>query len=174
MTGEPSEGSHQRSERTLGEDSISRYRLLLQRMSESDADSLSELLVRSGLHILDRDIPYILVALRNRTRDRVRRERRGEELAEALAQPGPIDAVDPAAIVAGRDELQGVLAAMELLEERDRCLLWWHAAGLTDEEIRHRWVAAGFQPSAPSTAMLRQRRARARDHLRRQAGEASR
>lgn len=148
-----------------------RYRQLRARLSDTDLESLSELLVSAGLEVLDRDVPYVLVALRNRTRDRVRRERRGQELAaSSFVSAGPLDAADPAAIVASRAEFKTVAAAMELLDERDRWLLWWHAAGLTDEEIRVRWKAAGFVPAAPTTAMLRQRRARARARLRTASG----
>lgn len=151
-----------------------RYRQLRARLSETDLESLSDLLVSAGLEILDRDVPYVLVALRNRTRDRIRREQRGQELAAtSSAVAGPLDAADPAAIVASRSELEAVVSAMDQLEERDRWLLWWHAAGLSDDEIRLRWEAAGFTPPTPSRAMLRQRRARARDRLRQASGHDS-
>lgn len=143
-----------------------RFADLRRRLSESEGEALAELVASHGLEILDRDVPYILVALRNRLRDRARRDARGHELEAVAASAGPLAEIDPAVIVTARDELTQVLRAMADLEERDRWALWWHAAGYPDQEILAMWRDAGFEPADPTLAGLRQRRLRARARLR--------
>jgi hypothetical protein len=139
------------------------YRDLLARGEEAEL-SLAELIERHGLAVLDRDVPYLLVALRHQTASRLRRGRPRASSAET--SPALLDGLDPARIVVANEELRAVVEALGRLEPRDAWALWWHADGLDDDEIASRWADAGFEPPDPSRDYLRKRRERARKVVR--------
>ncbi len=115
------------------------YEYLLARSGEPGY--LAELWLRRGSAIFDRDIPYLLVALRRMAIDEHRHERRQTVLTERLgriAARAPFTEADPAEIVAAHSNLLEVVQALSSLEEQDAWALWWHAAGLDDDEIATR------------------------------------
>lgn len=137
----------------------------------ADLDALHDLLATYGPGILDRGLPYVLVAARNRARSRhrqaaARRERPFEEMAADLPAPS---LWDPYERVAEHEELLRITHALAEMDERDALVVWRNAQGSSDEAIRREWDALGLQPPSPTGAYLRKRRERARDHLRRVA-----
>ncbi|HEX7136043.1 MAG TPA: hypothetical protein VF228_25915 [Iamia sp.] len=148
-----------------------RRRIYRQLLEEGlDADDLDRLLDQEGAALLDRSVPYLVVAARNRARSAARRDRRRAELEDAaerdpsLARPSPLD---PAELVAARAELDDVVEQLGGLDPRYSWPLWWHAAGYEDDEIIDLWDEAGFEPPHPTRATIRKRRERARSMLRR-------
>jgi hypothetical protein len=139
------------------------FRELLAR-SDDDSLSLSDLVARHGPEVLDREVPYLVVALRNQTRSRMRQDARQDALRQPAA--GLSESIDPARVVLAREELHAVASALSDLEPRDAWAVWWHANGLDDDEIAQLWDEAAFDPPAPSRDYLRKRRERARNTLR--------
>lgn len=144
------------------------YRVLLD--EGLNADDLDALLEREGAALLDRHIPYLVVAARNRRRDVDRRERRRSVLEgvahqdRGLATPSVLD---PAEVVEARAELSAVVEQLGRLDPRYSWPLWWHAAGFTDDEIIELWDEAELTPPHPTRETIRKRRERARSMLRR-------
>lgn len=135
----------------------------------ADPEALHALIDRTKGEILDRSVPYALVAVRNQLRSGWRsdeRRRRREEAQPADGGYPDPDAIDPAERALANDGLQRALRAMARLDERDSWSLWWNASGYSDAEIAELWDDAGFEPRAPSPNYLRTRRARARQRLR--------
>lgn len=140
----------------------------LRRRSPEHASHLGQLFARYGPSILDRGVPYLLVALRRVAIDEHRRDLREARIAEQLSNKGvaPFTEADPAEIVISRASLDSAIRAIMTLGEADGWALWWHAAGHTDDEIVRMWSEAGFEPSHPTPALVRKRRERARKRLR--------
>ncbi len=146
------------------------------RAAGTDLDALHQLIERSDGAILDRAVPYVLVATRNRLRSTWRSDssRTGREQEVAGDRSGPsTDALDPAERVIARGRLDEALEALASLEERDAWALWWHAGGFDDREIAELWDDAGFEPPSPKGQYLRTRRTRARARLRSILGDGS-
>lgn len=138
------------------------YRVLQNRLHVDDHAHLQSVLARNGAGLLDRGVPYLLTAVRNERISNWRRTAR-EVVSEG---PEQIAVLDPAAIVAQRDELGAAMDAIRSIEERDGWLLWWTAEGFLLSEIAEMWDEAGFDPQKPSPEYLRVRRSRARQRLR--------
>lgn len=133
-----------------------------------DMDGLHQLLADRGAALLDKSVPYLLVAARNRVRSTYRRDSRRSELE--LEAEGPASSaygLDPATVVAQQAELDAVIIALGRLDPAYSWPLWWHAAGYSDDEIIQYWDEAGLEPSNPTAASIRKRRERARQQLRR-------
>jgi hypothetical protein len=134
-----------------------------------DADALHQLLVEKGPSLLDAQIPYLVVAARNRNRSVDRRDRRRAVLEERLIESDTVlkpFVNDPADLVVERAELDDAMVVLGSLDARYSWPLWWHAAGFSDDEIIELWNDAGFEPPNPSAAAIRKRRERARLVLR--------
>jgi hypothetical protein len=142
-----------------------RYQELL---SIADGDALHDLLVRHGPEILDRDLPYLVVAARNQVRSRSRRgAAKYERPSEDVGADAEADSLwDPVARAMAHEGLRELLAELGDLDPRDVMVLWSHAAGRTDHEIAAEWDKLGFKPRGPSLESIRTRRARARTLLR--------
>lgn len=130
----------------------------------ADEDSVHDLVARYGPEILDRDLPFLIVAARNQLRSRMRRAH-----SEQLALQVP-DAADPRGdafdVATGQIGVDALLSALARLDPRDTLLLWRVAEGVPDQEVADEWDARGLLPSNPSPAALRKRRERARARLR--------
>jgi len=133
-----------------------------------DTSGLADLVIRYGSEILEREVPYIVVALRHIDIDARRRELRQLRVADRLesSSAAPFTDADPADVVLSRTSFDEAITALRQLDEADAWALWWHAAGFSDQEIAERWRQAGFQPTRPSSELLRKRRQRAREQLR--------
>lgn len=138
------------------------YRRLLQ---YEGAESVHQLIARDGLEVLDHAVPYLLRRLQWLALDQHKRSRReipSELSSESVTNVTPLY-LDPAERIAHLDALTKVLAR---LSPEDAALLWWAAAGFSGAEQVTLWRAAGFDPSNPTEAYLRQRISRARRTLR--------
>ncbi len=150
-----------RSSRVLSDEHLRRYRELLR---ASDADAVHDLLVRHGPEILDRDLPYLVVAARHQL---INSERRGASrfeipLAEVPEQPTQEGSIwDPLASAIAMESTRELVRALAELDDRDVLVLWGRAANRSDEELAREWDRLGFTPSSPSTAAIRKRRERA-------------
>ena len=134
-----------------------------------DEGALHDLLVRHGAAILDRSVPYLVVAARNTTRSRLRRERRRTELESRTGDmPAAPRTFDPYQVAHLDDEVKSVLEALGEMDPAMSYPLWWHAAGFSDEEIQDLWEAHQLTRERPSLAAIRKRRQRAREALRRE------
>jgi hypothetical protein len=140
-----------------------------QRLREiADPDDIHDLLARYGPGILDRGLPYLVVAARNRLRSRLRR---GYSRYEVPTEDPPPDeptsrAWDPLTRLVASEQLTKLLSALASMDDRDILVVWRNVEGVADEEIRAEWDARGFQPRTPSAESIRKRRERARETLR--------
>jgi hypothetical protein len=150
----------------LDERQLAHYRVLLE---STDADSVHDLIVRQGPEILDRDLPYLIVAARNQLRSRMRR---GPEHYDVPTSEVPATATgegsiwDPLARATTHETLRELALAMANLDPRDVLVLWSHANGHSDAEIVAEWDQLGFKPSSPTYVAIRKRRERAVQRLR--------
>ena len=142
-------------------------------MAAVDEEALHDLVARSGPAVLELPFPYVVVAARNRRRDRERSERRSvptepAALPEREAAPG----WDPLEIALASDSLRRTLDALATMDDRDVLVVWLHAQDHSDVEIAEAWDALGLLPPSPSTESIRKRRERARAALRQLVGPA--
>jgi hypothetical protein len=140
-----------------------------QRLREiADPDDIHDLLAHYGPGILDRGLPYLVVAARNRLRSRLRR---GYSRYEIPTDDPPLGeptsrAWDPLTRLVASEQLTRLLAALASMDDRDVLVVWRNVEGVADEEIRAEWDARGYQPHTPSVESIRKRRERARETLR--------
>lgn len=128
-----------------------------------DEDSLHDVIATNGIEILDAEIPYLLVAARNRLRRSWRAtSRAAERLDLAVDVERPQSMFDPADAILRNEAAADLLRAISTLREEDQHVLWWSAAGMSTEEMVSRWAEAGLDAPAPSAQALRQRLHRAR------------
>ena len=134
----------------------------------SDPDALHDLLVRHGPGILDRDLPYLVVAARNQQRSTLRRGAASHEVPSPDIRDDQAERSlwDPLARVVADEALNDLLTALGDLDSRDLLVLWSHAAGRSDAEIAAQWDDLQFDPPRPSIESIRKRRQRARTRLR--------
>jgi hypothetical protein len=134
----------------------------------SDPDALHDLLVRNGPEILDRDLPYLVIAARNQLRSRLRRGAASHEIPspDVRADEEAGSLWDPLARVMADEALGELLIELAELDPRDILVLWSTAAGRSDAEIAGEWDELQFQPSNPSPDLIRKRRERARTRMR--------
>jgi hypothetical protein len=150
-----------RDHSSLAGQRIAHYRELL---AASDADSVHDLVVRHGPEILDRDLPYLIVAARNQLRSEMRRgSSRYDTPVSEPPQETTVEgsAWDPLARVMAHERLRELAEAMAGLDPRDVLVLWAHAAGHSDAEIIEQWNRLGFSPLGPTAVAIRKRRERA-------------
>lgn len=155
----------------LSDEQRLRYAQLLE---VSDPDALHDLLVRHGPEILDRDLPYLVVAARNQRRSSLRRGAPRHEMpspdVREIEQERSL--WDPLATVLADERLNELVTALGELDRRDLFVVWGHAAGRNDAEIAAEWDQLQFDPPRPSLGAIRKRRQRARTQLRKRLGEA--
>jgi hypothetical protein len=134
-----------------------------------DLDGLHDLIATKGMEILELPFPYLVVAARNRVRDRLRRQAREDPSASANTPDAAASPIlwDPLELVMANDELRRTLEALAAMDDRDVLVVWLSAQGSSDEEIVAEWDSLGFAPSHPTLAAVRKRRERARAELRR-------
>jgi hypothetical protein len=131
-----------------------------------DRDALHEALARDP-RLWDKDAPIVVAAARYQELDERRRTARRSRLtAKASADPPPLHAWDPLALVLAREEFTELRSALAELDRQDLLVLWLHAAGHSDRDIATTWDALELKPSSPSLASIRKRRERVRAHLR--------
>ncbi len=158
--GHESEGTNE-----LGVERLSTY----QRLREiADPDDVHDLLARYGPGILDRGLPYLVVAARNRLRSRLRRGYSRFEVPtqDPLPDEPTSRAWDPLTRLVASEQLTKLLSVLASMDDRDVLVVWRHVEGVADEEIRAEWDARGFLPRSPSVESIRKRRERARETLR--------
>jgi len=155
--------------RQLSADQSMRYAELLR---VSDADALHELLLRHGPAILDRELPYLVVAAGNQRRSMARRGAASHEIPspDIRGDDQPRSIWDPLASAIAREGFAELLAALGDLDPRDLLVLWSHAAGASDKEIAAQWHDLQFDPPSPSIESIRKRRERARVRLGKRLG----
>lgn len=136
--------------------------------SASDMDALHDLVATKGIEVLDHPFPYLVVAARNRLRDRMRRADREMPMASLeFPEDHPAPSLwDPLDVAVGNDQLRKTLEVLASMDDRDVLVVWLAAKGSADEEIVRRWDELGFIPHHPSLAAIRKRRERARAELR--------
>jgi len=129
-------------------------------------DALHQLIAAHGPEILDKGLPYLLVAARNWKRSALRRRAAHVEVSVPDLDHLPSSLWDPFRQLEQKESLRAVLGALAELDDQDVLVVWRHAEGHSDEEIRREWNALGFEPRDPSVEYLRKRRQRARESLR--------
>jgi hypothetical protein len=137
--------------------------------SRADLDAVHELVAKYGTAVLERGVPYVLVAARNRLRSDARRASATREVAvgnveSAVDPPNPL--LDPFERVSRRPALRAVLAAMSQMDPADALIVWRTSEGVPDVEIVEEWNELGYEPTHPSAEYIRKRRERARQALR--------
>jgi hypothetical protein len=136
-----------------------------------DLDALHDVVASKGVEVLDLPFPYLVVAVRNRLRDRIRRgvREQAEVLTENSSPPAPRSLWDPTELVMAHDDLRRTLEALAAMDDRDVLVIWLAAKGVSDADIASEWDSIGMKPAHPTTSAIRKRRERARAELRRRA-----
>lgn len=131
----------------------------------ADLESLHECLVRYGPTLLERGLPYALVAARSRLRDRARRDRRDifdRDEFETAASSWQ----DPFERLCTDRQFAALLEALATLPVEDALSVWRHAEGHSDDQIAHE-LNALRERSPLSGAAVRKKRSRTLVRLRR-------
>jgi hypothetical protein len=133
-----------------------------------DPDALHQLIAAHGPEILQKGLPYILIAARNWQRNRYRQAVAHPQvpLTELPADVSARSVWDPYERLAQKEGLRALADALARLDDEDFLVVWRHAEGEPDTAIQQEWDAVGFQPPAPTVEYLRKRRQRARERLR--------
>jgi DNA-directed RNA polymerase specialized sigma24 family protein len=133
----------------------------------ADLDTVHDLIAKHGPGILQRGLPYLLVAARNLARDRHRQARRRHESSiDNIDVPDPTDGGDVQAALRLTALSSRLVEALGALGERDAVLLWEGARGSSDEAIAREFVRRGWDSQPASRAAIRKRRERATARLR--------
>ena len=134
----------------------------------ADPDALHQVIAAHGPGILDKGLPYILIAARNWQRSAHRRTVAHPEvpLSDLPAEPSSGSIWDPFERLAQKQGLRALADALAHLEDEDFLVVWRHAEGESDVAIQQEWDKLGFRPASPSVEYLRKRRQRAREQLR--------
>ena len=128
-------------------------------LRRGDIEAIHDVIAKNGPGILERGVPYLLTASRNRSIDRARRDQR-ELPSNDVAREIPVfeswgGLVDSA--------LVRLLAS---LDDREILPLWWHSAGYSDTEIASLRVEAGLDKTMLADATVRKQRQRSRERIR--------
>jgi hypothetical protein len=142
-------------------DRIETYRKL---SSITDKDALHSVIAIHGAQILDKGLPYVLIAARNWQRSAHRRTAAHPEVP-VTDLPEPASLWDPFQELEQKESLRALASAFSQLDNQDVLVVWRHAEGYTDIQIQQEWDALGFEPRTPSEEYLRKRRQRARERL---------
>ncbi len=134
----------------------------------ADLDTVHDLIARYGPEVLERGLPYVLVAARNRARDLHRQAaRRQDRTLDGLDPPESLDAEDDARTALRLTGLSSkLIQALGELSEPDAVLLWEGARGSSDSAIALEFVERGWDLTPASRATIRKRRERATARLR--------
>ncbi len=133
----------------------------------SDKDALHQLIAAHGTEILDRGLPYVLIAARNWKRSAIRRGASHTEVPVTDLEIEPSSSLwDPFQQLEQKEALRSVTDALAQLEDPDFLVIWRHAEGYSDLDIQREWNELGFDPPRPAVEYLRKRRQRARERLR--------
>lgn len=141
----------------------------------TDRDSLHEVIAREGPGILEKGLPYVLLAARWTRASAFRKDTRQRTLLERAgdaATPLP-SAWDPYERATQNEQLRILLDAIGRLSIEGRLgfedmkILWSHAQGSTDREIQSLWAEWGLTPPPPALPALRKRRQRVLGQIRR-------
>jgi hypothetical protein len=129
-----------------------------------DRDALHSLIATHGAKILDKGVPYVLIAARNWQRSAHRRVEAHPEVPVTEVTE-PVSLWDPFQEIERKESLRALTTALSQLDDQEVLVVWRHAEGYTDLQIQREWDALGFEPRTPSEEYLRKRRQRAREHL---------
>ena len=143
---------------------IDRIELYRELSRITDLDALHSVIAAQGAEILDKGLPYVLIAARNWRRSAHRRSLAHQEIAVTDA-PEPASVWDPFQELAQNESLARLTSALSELADEDVLVVWRHAEGYADSEIQHEWDELGFEPRTPTMEYLRKRRQRAREQL---------
>jgi hypothetical protein len=162
-----------RTDTTLSDDRLALYEKLRR---ITDPDALHQLIAAHGAEILEKGLPYILIAARNWRRNLHRQAVAHPEVPVGDLPADPASSSrsvwDPYERLAQKEGLRALAHALAQLDEADFLVVWRHAEGEPDTLIQQEWDAVGFEPRRPSVEYLRKRRQRAREQLRALLGRA--
>jgi hypothetical protein len=131
----------------------------------ADVDAVHDLVLRHGPDVLARELPYLIIATRNRLRDSLRqadaRQRRETHIAA-----GSTPATDPAAEVERTWARDRLISALARLSDADVIVLWRHAEGFDDRSVITELEAKGLVDTGLTEVALRKRRQRALERAR--------
>lgn len=136
-------------------------------VQRGDIEAVHDLIAQHGIAVLDRGLPYVLVAARNRVRDRLRSEARHPSVPlgdseEDRTDDGVEDALRSMRLAARAERLAEALGR---LSDRDAYVLWESARGTKDPEIAQGFVERGWDSRPVDRATIRKRRERATQRL---------
>jgi hypothetical protein len=127
-------------------------------------DALHSVIAEHGAEILDKGLPYVLIAARNWRRTDYRRSSAHPTVPVAQV-PEPVSLWDPFQELAQSESLHRLTSALAKLSDDEVLVVWRHAQGYADNEIQKEWDALGFEPRTPTLEYIRKRRQRARARL---------
>lgn len=160
-----------RGESTKAPQSLDRIELYRKLSRIADLDALHSVIAAHGAEVLDKGLPYVLIAARNWRRSDHRRSAAHPEVPVTDA-PEPASLWDPFQELAQNESLRRLTSALAELADEEVLVVWRHAEGYTDGEIQQEWDALAFEPRTPSVEYIRKRRQRARARLKELVGTA--
>ena len=153
--------------KTVSNNSQDPLAVYIRALGLTDIDSLHEVVAKHGVAVLQKGLPYVVLAARlemlssARTNSRRRdiREKNRRELSTASGW-------DPYEQTAQSEVLRAITNALAELPYGDVLTIWRNAEGYSDREIVEEWKRIGLRPEKPTPAAIRKRRERAIVRLR--------
>lgn len=131
----------------------------------ADLDALHDVIIRHGLEALAWNVPYLVVAARNQARSRARTDSRRATSVADVPEPPEAAIDDPLDLAVQGDRRRELLLALAQLPDEDVIVVWYHAKGYSDREIRQGLLSRGASPGLTIEA-IRKRRQRVHERLR--------
>lgn len=143
---------------------LSVYRRAIQIMEQ---DSVHDAIVKGGIEILQKGIPYVVVASRWQKLKKFRKKS-AQDLPitneESIIAPPSI--WDPFEQVSQNEVLKIITDSLADFSDEDIIAVWGHAEGRSDKEILQIWIDQKLGPPNPKLSLIRKRRERALKRLR--------
>jgi hypothetical protein len=125
-------------------------------------DNVHDAIARGGLGILQRGVPYIIVAARWQKASKYRKKSSREIPTDTTDEIVASESIwNPYEQVAKNETLRIITETLAELSKEDFIAVWDHFEGYSDEEIKKKWIELEIGPKNPKTSLIRKRRERA-------------
>jgi hypothetical protein len=134
----------------------------------SDADSLHDVIIREGATILEKGLPYVVLAARWRQlseyRTRLRQKDllvRGSESRDKYQSQW-----DPFERIAANEVYRIIIESLAKFADEDVIIIYDHFRGLSDTQIQEKLLSLGLKVEGINPVLIRKRRQRLLKQLR--------
>jgi hypothetical protein len=130
-------------------------------------ENVHDAIAQGGIDVLRHGVPYLVVAARWQKARKYKKQSGHEQLTnntEDIVDPG--DIWNPYLQVERNQTMRILTDALAELPDHDILAVWGRMEGLTDKEIRDKWIELKIGPQNPTLSLIRKRRERALKKLR--------